>query len=81
MNKFQIINTYVVKLEFMTNYNYFINESKRLNIKSIELILNFIKSKIQMELKNFESKQAIIRSWNNTILSKAIIIFPKNITF
>ena len=32
-----------------------------------------------MELKNFESKQAIIRSWNNTILSKAIIIFPKNI--
>ena len=33
-----------------------------------------------MKLENFESKKKIIRSWNNTIITKAIIIFPKNIT-
>ena len=33
-----------------------------------------------MKLKNFQSKHAIIKSWNNTIVSRAIIVFPKNIT-
>ena len=32
-----------------------------------------------MELKNFNFKREIIKSWNNTIASKAIVIYPKNI--
>ena len=32
-----------------------------------------------MKLKNFNFKREIIKSWNNTIASKAIVIYPKNI--
>jgi len=32
-----------------------------------------------MNLENFYSKKETIKSWNNTIASKAVIIYPKNI--
>ena len=32
-----------------------------------------------MKLKNFDFKEETIKSWNNTISSKAIVVYPKSV--